>query len=126
MFRHIFLLILAGAIVVACASEPDQHLATVAQAATVPTGFTDEILVTGLASPTQFEFSPDGRLFVCQQGGALRVVKNGTLLATPAIQLNVNSTGERGLLGIAFDPDSPRPSTCISTTPRHLPPFTIG
>lgn len=49
--------------------------------------------------------APDGRIFICQQGGALRVVKNDALLATPFITLTVDSSGERGLLGVAFDPD---------------------
>ncbi len=48
--------------------------------------------------------APDGRIFVCLQGGALRVIKNGTLLPTPFVTLTVNSESERGLLGIAFDP----------------------
>ena len=51
------------------------------------------------------EFSPDGRLFVAQQGGQLRVIKNGVLLPTPFLTLTVNSSGERGLLGITFDPN---------------------
>ncbi|PYM03200.1 MAG: hypothetical protein DMF19_00325 [Verrucomicrobia bacterium] len=50
-------------------------------------------------------FAPDGRLFVCQQGGQLRVIKNGLLLSTPFVSLTVDSSGERGLLGIAFDPN---------------------
>ena len=50
-------------------------------------------------------FAPDGRLFIAEQGGRLRVYKNGELLPTPAVRLAVNSLGERGLLGIAFDPD---------------------
>jgi glucose/arabinose dehydrogenase len=49
-------------------------------------------------------FAPDGRLFVAQQTGALRVVKNNTLLPTPFLSLNVDARGERGLLGVAFDP----------------------
>ena len=51
------------------------------------------------------QFAPDGRLFVTQQSGALRVIKNGALLPTPFLTLTVDSTGERGLLGVAFDPD---------------------
>jgi glucose/arabinose dehydrogenase len=51
------------------------------------------------------EFAPDGRLFVCLQGGNLRVIKNGVLLPTPFVSLTVDSAGERGLLGIAFDPN---------------------
>src|SRR5687768_8461908 len=50
------------------------------------------------------EFAPDGRLFVAEQAGNLRVVKDGALLPTPFLSLNVDSSGERGLLGVAFDP----------------------
>jgi glucose/arabinose dehydrogenase len=74
-------------------------------ATTLPTGFTETTFVSGLSSPTAMQFAPDGRLFIAQQGGALRVVKNGQLLSSPFITLSVNSTGERGLLGIAFDPN---------------------
>jgi glucose/arabinose dehydrogenase len=75
------------------------------QAVTVPSGFSDETLVSGLASPTALAFTPDGRLFVTQQGGRLRVIKNGALLSTPFVTLSVNSSGERGLLGVAIDPN---------------------
>ena len=51
------------------------------------------------------EFAPDGRIFVAEQGGNLRVIKNGSLLSTPFLHVDVDSTGERGLLGVAFDPD---------------------
>ncbi len=51
------------------------------------------------------DFAPDGRLFVCQQSGQLRVIKNGALLATPFLQVTVDSSGERGLLGVTFDPN---------------------
>jgi glucose/arabinose dehydrogenase len=72
--------------------------------ATLPSGFS-ESLIGSLTSGTAMQFAPDGRLFVAQQGGALRIIKNGALLATPAVSLTVNSLGERGLLGIAFAPD---------------------
>jgi glucose/arabinose dehydrogenase len=42
---------------------------------------------------------------VCQQTGELRVIKNNVVLTTPFLTLNVNSSGERGLLGVAFDPN---------------------
>src|SRR4051794_22250124 len=48
--------------------------------------------------------APDGRIFVTEQGGTLRVIKGGTLLPTPFVSLTVDSAGERGLLGVAFDP----------------------
>jgi glucose/arabinose dehydrogenase len=50
-------------------------------------------------------FAPDGRLFVCLQDGQLRVIKDGALLPTPFASLSVTLASERGLLGIAFDPD---------------------
>ena len=75
------------------------------RAATVPTGFTDTVVANNLTSATAMAIAPDGRVFVCLQGGALRVVKNGALLPTPFLNVTVNSSGERGLLGIAFDPN---------------------
>jgi glucose/arabinose dehydrogenase len=74
-------------------------------AATLPAGFTETLVASGLSNATAMQFAPDGRLFVCQQGGALRVVKNGALLATPFVTIAVDSNGERGLLGVAFDPN---------------------
>jgi glucose/arabinose dehydrogenase len=73
--------------------------------ASVPSGFTETTLATGLNSPTAMACAPDSRLFVTEQTGAVRVVKNDTLLATPFLSLRVDPSGERGLLGIAFDPD---------------------
>ena len=78
----------------------------VLRAATLPTGFTESQFGgagANMSSPTAMAFAPDGRLFVCQQGGSLRVIRNGALLATPFLTVSVNSSGERGLLGIAFD-----------------------
>jgi glucose/arabinose dehydrogenase len=74
-------------------------------AATLPSGFSEVLVASGLASPTAMQFAPDGRLFVCEQGGRLRVIRNGQLLSTPFVTLTVSSTGERGLLGVAFDPN---------------------
>src|SRR5215216_4321486 len=76
-----------------------------ASAATVPTGFTDSLVASGLTDPTAMALAPDGRIFVCEQRGTLRVIKNGVLLPTPFLSVTVDSAGERGLLGIAFDPN---------------------
>jgi glucose/arabinose dehydrogenase len=77
-----------------------------ARAATLPDGFSETLVAGGLSAPTAMQFAPDGRLFVCEQNGTLRVIKNGVLLPTPFVTLsNVNSAGERGLLGVAFDPN---------------------
>jgi glucose/arabinose dehydrogenase len=72
--------------------------------ANLPAGFTEKVVASSLSLPTAMAFAPDGRLFVCQQGGSLRVIKAGALLAKPFLTLNVDGNGERGLLGVAFDP----------------------
>ena len=76
----------------------------VAHAAPIPSGFSEALVANGLANPTAMQFAPDGRLFVCEQSGRLRVIKNGVLLPTPFLTVTVNASGERGLLGVAFDP----------------------
>ena len=69
-----------------------------------PPGFVDTVAAPGLTRPTSMAWDPNGRLFVTEQDGTLRVVKNGRLLPTPFVTLSVDSTGERGLLGVAIDP----------------------
>lgn len=76
-----------------------------AGATTLPTGFIEIEIARNINAPTAMAFAPDGRLFVCEQGGNLRVIKNSSLLATPFVSLTVDSQGERGLLGVAFDPN---------------------
>lgn len=75
-------------------------------AATLPAGFTDTQVAAGLNGSTTMALAPDGRIFVAEQRGSLRVIKNGQLLPTPFLNLSsiVDPRGERGLLGIAFDP----------------------
>lgn len=71
-----------------------------------PAGFTrNTAFVSGLSNATAMAQAPDGRWFVAQQGGALRVVKNGALLPAPFTTLTVDSTGERGLIGVALHPN---------------------
>ena len=78
--------------------------ASPAAAATLPLGFVESLVASGLQRPTAMAFAPDGRLFICEQAGRLRVVDDGVLLASPFLTLTVHSAGERGLLGVAFDP----------------------
>jgi glucose/arabinose dehydrogenase len=64
-------------------------------------------VLTGLSSPVYLTApAGDARLFVVEQGGRIRVAKNGQLLATPFLDITakVLAGGERGLLGVAFDP----------------------
>ncbi len=70
-----------------------------------PPIFSAATVAGGITNPTAMAFAPDGRLFVCQQSGQLRVIRDGALLASPFVSLSVSSAGERGLLGVTFDPD---------------------
>ena len=76
-----------------------------AAATTLPSDFVEIRVASGLTAPTAMAFAPDGRLFVCEQAGALRVIKDGALLQSPFVQIGVDPDGERGLLGVAVDPD---------------------
>jgi glucose/arabinose dehydrogenase len=67
------------------------------------------VLVTrGLGSPVDLQVPPGerGRLFVVEQAGRIRIVRNGAVIATPFLDIvgRVGSGGERGLLGLAFHP----------------------
>lgn len=75
-------------------------------AATLPDGFVERGVVRGLVGPIDLEFAPDGRLFVAEQAGRLRVLHvDGSLSTFVDLRPLVDHTDERGLLGVAFDPD---------------------
>jgi glucose/arabinose dehydrogenase len=65
-------------------------------------------VATGLNAPVFLTSSPGDvtRTFVVEQGGRIRVIRNGTLVATPFLDITdkVLDGGERGLLGLAFHP----------------------
>ena len=70
----------------------------------LPEGFEEVQVAEGIIAPVAMEFSPDGRLFVSQQSGQLRVIKDGALLVDPFLTVSVLSGFQRGLQGLAFDP----------------------
>jgi glucose/arabinose dehydrogenase len=79
-----------------------------AQAATLPSFFEERTLASGLTVPVDVAWAPDGRMFVAEKAGRVRVVNaNGTLQAAPLIDISghVNNNWDRGLLGIAVDSD---------------------
>lgn len=81
-----------------------------ASAATLLAGFDETPVASGLSRPTALAIAPDGRFFVAEQAGKLRVIKDDQLLQEPFVDLTdvVDSAGERGLLGVAFDPNFSR------------------
>jgi glucose/arabinose dehydrogenase len=97
-------------------------------AATLPAGFTESQVVSGLSNPMDMEFAPDGRLFVAEQAGKVRIAKtNGRLATFLDISTKVDSTDERGLQALTFDPNFSTnqyvylhyTSKATSTTPVH-------
>jgi glucose/arabinose dehydrogenase len=66
-----------------------------------------EVAASGLSFPLDLTAPPgDSRLFIAEKGGAIRIVKNGSLLSTPFLNISslVSNGSEQGLLGIAFHP----------------------
>src|ERR1041384_6718031 len=86
-------------------SAPEQLAVSRASAVIQDANFADTVFVGGLQGPTTMTFAPDGRLFISEKNGSLRVVQNGQLLTTPFMTLAVDNDNERGLMGVAFDPN---------------------
>lgn len=79
----------------------------VAAQAAVPAGFKAIVVARDILNPTAMAVSPDGRIFITEQAGRIRVIDKGQLRSQPLLNIKtkVDSTGERGLLGIALDPN---------------------
>ncbi len=91
--------------------------AAVAAAGTGPTGFTDNQVWSGLTTPIAIRFASDGRIFVAEKTGRIKVF-NDLNDQTPTIfadlSTNVDDYWDRGLLGMTLDPTSPPSPTCTS------------
>ena len=70
-------------------------------------GFSDTAVVTGLSSPTALAFTTDGRMLILEKVGRVRIVVNGLLQSTPALDMTatVDSGSEKGFLGICLHPN---------------------
>lgn len=86
-------------------------------------GFQLTTIATGLSGAVAMEVAPDGRIFICEQGGTLRIIKDGTeiaasasddrsvgisgLLPQPFVTIPVEMNWERGLIGVTVSPKFP-------------------
>jgi glucose/arabinose dehydrogenase len=88
-------------VVVALLAAPAAH------AATYPAGFEGRTIVSGLNQPTAVAFAPNGRTYVAEKAGRLKVVQPGGSTATTLLDIgdHVNGYADRGLLGLAVDAD---------------------
>ncbi|MFX0594499.1 PQQ-dependent sugar dehydrogenase [Melissospora conviva] len=76
-----------------------------AQAAPPDDFQTSLVVGTGLTGSTGFEIAPDGRIFILERAGTIQLVKDGRLLPRPFAVLPADPSGDRGLIGVTFDPD---------------------
>ena len=101
-FMRRFLLVIA----LACLLAP----VSAAGSATLPPGFQEEVVYSGLVNPMVVRFSPDGRVFVAEKSGLIKVYDN---LADPTasvyadLRTQVHNYWDRGLLGMVLDPQFP-------------------
>ncbi len=79
----------------------DGHTST----ATINIGFEQTTVVSGLSQPVDFRFLPDGQIAIAEKTGAIKVVDDGELQSQPIVVMPVSSQNERGIGGIAVDPD---------------------
>lgn len=63
-----------------------------------------ETLSRGLHTPWAIDFAPDGRIFVSERAGRIRIIEGGQLRSEPWLALEVAASGESGLMGLAVDP----------------------
>ncbi|GAB3251018.1 PQQ-dependent sugar dehydrogenase [Nocardioides dilutus] len=95
--------VLAGGMVLIAVSSQ-------AEGATTQPGFSETVVFSGLSNPTALRFSPDGRVFVAEKRGVIKVFDSLTD-PTPDVfadlNVNVHNFWDRGLLGMALDPGFP-------------------
>jgi PKD repeat protein len=81
-----------------------------AHAATLPAGFQESTVFSGLTNPTVVRFAADGRVFVAEKSGVIKVFDS---LSDPTpsnfadLNVNVYNFWDRGLLGMALAPNFP-------------------
>ncbi|WP_238007679.1 PQQ-dependent sugar dehydrogenase [Dactylosporangium sp. AC04546] len=93
---------------------------TATAATTLPTGFSEQVVLSGLNHPTKLVFSPDGRVFVAEKGGTIKVfdsLSDPTPTVFADLSGRVHDNEDKGLLGLALPPNFPsNPSVYVSYT----------
>jgi glucose/arabinose dehydrogenase len=99
---------LSAALVLGSLAAMMAATAAPAQAATLPSGFQESIVFSGLQNPTAVRFAPDGRVFVAEKRGVIKVFDSLTD-TTPDVfadfNVNVYNFWDRGLLGMTLAPN---------------------
>jgi glucose/arabinose dehydrogenase len=103
-------LTLLAIVIVACFLSSMFAVKSWAQSTLVPdSGFVEEMILSDLPPTTGVAFGPENRTYLALKEGIVRVAKGGTLLTTPFIDISAmtNRRTDRGLGGIALDPQFP-------------------
>jgi len=107
LYLHVTVILLAVSVITGCSSNSFSTPLPPSTGGPPPPLMLSPV-VSGLTNPVDLQFPNDGtgRFFVVQQPGSIRIGNNGTLLATPFLDITpkVNFSGEMGLLGLAFHP----------------------
>jgi glucose/arabinose dehydrogenase/PKD repeat protein len=85
-------------------------LSRAADASVLPSGFQDTVVLSGMTNPTVVQFAPDGRIFVGQKNGVIKVFSSLTDTSPVTfanLSTEVDDYWDRGLLGLALDPNFP-------------------
>jgi glucose/arabinose dehydrogenase len=97
------------------AEDTKQRVATATSRADVPVAITrdgirlrTETLAHGLEAPTDLAVAPDGRLFVAERRGRIRIIRDGRLLSEPAVSLADTLGADGRLLALALHPEFER------------------
>ncbi|MEU4694006.1 discoidin domain-containing protein [Actinoplanes sp. NPDC023714] len=81
-----------------------------AQAAVLPAGFREQTVLSGLDLPMNIEFAPDGRIFVAEKAGRIKVfdsIADTSPTVFADLSVNVHNQNDRGMLGLALHPSFP-------------------
>jgi glucose/arabinose dehydrogenase len=103
--RTVMVALIAATILLALASPT-----RVDAASSLPPGFQEDTIFSGLTNPTNVEFAADGRVFVAEKSGLIKVFDNlsdSTPTTFVDLRTRVHNFWDRGLLGLAIDPDFP-------------------
>ena len=96
---------------------------SVGSAATLPTGFHETVVFSGLTEPSNIRFASDGRVFVAEKSGLVKVFDNlsdSTPTTFADLRTNVYNFWDRGLLGLELHPNFP--ATPVRLRPLHVRP----
>ena len=108
MYKNFVLLWVGACTALTCLLSPT--VAVVEGATTLPAGFSESVVFSGLTRPTAVRFSPDGRVFVAEKSGLIKVFASLSATTPTAfhdLRTNVHNYWDRGLLGLELHPNFP-------------------